>query len=249
MTTPTLTTTTPPPTAKTPIRIDIIKAAENDWLEFCNPSDTAISTKGLYLSDNSNDLFKWQMPAIIIQGGDSIMIVGNDYSGDEPYLKRAITNFDLAFTEQLFLTDSTGKIVAQWSFTPISSTALITTAIMTPTVTTSPQSSTAVTNSATATTQTITEPTTTTAMQIVTTTPITTIASLVTTVKIPPMPAFTPAIAEGNPKIGDALEILKFLAGLRNDVNLPAGTPRPTIGDALEILKFLAKMPSVFENY
>jgi hypothetical protein len=60
------------------------------------------------------------------------------------------------------------------------------------------------------------------------------------------MPPFTPAIAEGNPTIGDALEVLKYLAGLPNEVN--NGVVSPTIGDALEVLKFLAKLPSVFDN-
>jgi hypothetical protein len=60
----------------------------------------------------------------------------------------------------------------------------------------------------------------------------------------------------GDPTIGDALEILKFLAKLPNAVTtnqctrssatITGGTD-PTIGDALEILKFLAKLPSMIQ--
>jgi internalin A len=61
----------------------------------------------------------------------------------------------------------------------------------------------------------------------------------------PPMPAFTPAIAEGSPTIRDALEILKYLAKLPNGINKDGDSP--SIDDALEVLKFLTKLPSVFD--
>jgi murein DD-endopeptidase MepM/ murein hydrolase activator NlpD len=87
---------------------------------------------------------------------------------------------------------------------------------------------------------------TTTTSETTTITPDTTTPPPVTTEE-PPMPPFTPSIAEGNPTIGDALEILKYLAGLPNDVNT-AGSRNPTIGDVLEVLKKLAGLPSVFEK-
>jgi murein DD-endopeptidase MepM/ murein hydrolase activator NlpD len=68
----------------------------------------------------------------------------------------------------------------------------------------------------------------------------------VTTTTTSSMPPFTPAIAAGNPTIGDALEILKYLAKLPNSI-ADVGVS-PTIGDALEVLKFLAKLPSVFDR-
>jgi hypothetical protein len=86
-----------------------------------------------------------------------------------------------------------------------------------------------------------------------TTPPISTTTTPPTTTTLPTMPPggkmppFTPAIAEGKPTIGDALEILKFLAGLPNSINT-AGGQKPTIGDALEVLKKLAGLPSVFDN-
>jgi hypothetical protein len=58
----------------------------------------------------------------------------------------------------------------------------------------------------------------------------------------------------GDSTIGDALEILKFLAKLpsevtKNPCNHAAATitggKYPAIGDALEILKYLAKLPSL----
>jgi hypothetical protein len=60
------------------------------------------------------------------------------------------------------------------------------------------------------------------------------------------MPPFTPAIAEGDPTILDALEILKYLVNMPNSIN--NDTVSPTINDALEVLKYLAKMPSVFDS-
>jgi internalin A len=62
--------------------------------------------------------------------------------------------------------------------------------------------------------------------------------------KSSPMPPFTPAIADSNPTIEDALEILKYLAGIQNTIN--NGTASPTIEDALEVLKYLAGIDSVF---
>ena len=72
-------------------------------------------------------------------------------------------------------------------------------------------------------------------------------ASTASNTTTPPMPPFTPAIAAGNPDIGDALEILMFLAGLPNTVNVSGGTP-PTINDVLEVLMKLAGLPSVFDK-
>jgi tetrahydromethanopterin S-methyltransferase subunit B len=95
--------------------IIIIRNDENNWFELHNPTDTAISTKGLYLSNDSNDLLLWQMPAIIIRGGDTIRIVGNDYNGDESYLKRCRANFNIGTTTALFISDVDGAIIVQCS--------------------------------------------------------------------------------------------------------------------------------------
>jgi hypothetical protein len=73
--------------------------------------------------------------------------------------------------------------------------------------------------------------------------PQTVVTSVTSTTAMPP---FTPAIANGNPTIGDALEILKLLAGLPNAIQ-DVGV-KPTIGDALEVLKKLAGLPNVFDT-
>jgi hypothetical protein len=49
---------------------------------------------------------------------------------------------------------------------------------------------------------------------------------------------------DGSITINDALEILKYLAGLENVVEID----EPTIDDALEILKYLAGLPSAFSE-
>ncbi|MCL1866509.1 MAG: hypothetical protein FWF82_03790 [Oscillospiraceae bacterium] len=60
-----------------------------------------------------------------------------------------------------------------------------------------------------------------------------------------PASAFTQNIDDGNPTISDALEIMKFLAGLPNEIKVEDGN-KPTINDAIEVLKFLARLPSVY---
>jgi hypothetical protein len=94
--------------------------------------------------------------------------------------------------------------------------------------------------------QTTTEPPTTTTQPTTTTSSPTTTTPPTTTTTSTAMPPFTPAIADGNPTIGDALEILKYLAKLPNTIN--NGALSPTIDDALEVLRYLAKLPSVFGN-
>ncbi|MCL2071305.1 MAG: RICIN domain-containing protein [Oscillospiraceae bacterium] len=87
---------------------------ENNIIEIHNVAySTAISTKGLYITDDESDLFKWQMPSFIIRAGEFILINGIEDSL-EPVLKRGRTNFDVALTERLLLTDATGNILSEW---------------------------------------------------------------------------------------------------------------------------------------
>jgi hypothetical protein len=104
-------------------------------------------------------------------------------------------------------------------------------------------------------------PTTTTAQTIATTPPTTTTSE--TTATTPPITNFKIGHVLGNPTItiGDALEILKYLAKLDSVITtgnnrisatnafdaariVTPGTGSPTINCALEVLKFLAKLES-----
>ena len=91
--------------------LEVIKVAENAYVEIRNNTDKAISTKGLYLSDNSGKLLLWQMPAVIIRPGETVKIVGKDYSGSVPFIKRGQTNFDMAGVARIYLSSAYGDVV------------------------------------------------------------------------------------------------------------------------------------------
>jgi len=95
------------------LRISVVESAGNYRIEICNPTDRAISCKGLYITDDNGDLFKWQMPAFIIRAGEFILISVIEDSL-EPVLKRGRTNFDVALTERLLLVDAVGNVLSEW---------------------------------------------------------------------------------------------------------------------------------------
>jgi hypothetical protein len=96
------------------IIIDVVSSSGNSLIEISNLTDNAISTKGLYLTDDEDDLFRWQMPAFIIKPGESILFRGAENSLT-PVLKRAQVNFDVSAAENLSLADAAENIVACWS--------------------------------------------------------------------------------------------------------------------------------------
>jgi hypothetical protein len=83
--------------------IEIIENDGVDVIRISNDTDNAISGKGLYLSDDTNDLFKWQMPSIIVRSGESILIRSSD-DGTTQVLKRAQVNFNITSTTAIYLT-------------------------------------------------------------------------------------------------------------------------------------------------
>ena len=46
----------------------------SDWIEITNSGDSAASLEGYYLTNNSNDLTRWQLPDVKISAGRSIVI-------------------------------------------------------------------------------------------------------------------------------------------------------------------------------
>jgi mannan endo-1,4-beta-mannosidase len=100
----------PPPEKK--IRIEIFSDSGVDSIKVINDTDSAISTKGLYITDDE-DLLKWQMPAFIIKSGDSILIrSGNEYAAG--ILKRAYVNFNISEAVQARLIDASENIIDEY---------------------------------------------------------------------------------------------------------------------------------------
>lgn len=46
----------------------------SDWIELYNPSDSAVSLAGYYLSDNNSMLYKWEFPDITLESGDFLIV-------------------------------------------------------------------------------------------------------------------------------------------------------------------------------
>jgi hypothetical protein len=83
----------PPP----PISIAVVDGV----IEIRNNTDKAISTRGLFLSNDEDDLFKWQMPSVIIRPNRTIQINADS--------KRKRTNFELKVGDTLWLSDASGR--------------------------------------------------------------------------------------------------------------------------------------------
>jgi hypothetical protein len=120
------------------------------WIELTNPTDTAISTRGLYLSTLDicgfwfecddcldSDFFQWQMPSFIVRANATVKVRANGNVIDVVH-KRMTTNFDFNFGDTLYLTTAKKEIIStfdtddsisgvDWSFDPASGTLTITT--------------------------------------------------------------------------------------------------------------------------
>jgi hypothetical protein len=93
--------------------ISTVNPTENGgWLEISNPTDHALSTKGLYLSNDDEDLFLWQMPAVIIREGQTVRVAMNS-NGTCEVLKRLRTNFDIADGDTVRLNDVHGELLSE----------------------------------------------------------------------------------------------------------------------------------------
>jgi hypothetical protein len=81
------------------------------WLELHNPTDTHVSTKDLYLSNDESDLFMWLMPVVIVRAGQTVRVraSGNDTC---VALKRMTANFDFAVGDTLYLSDVHGVVLS-----------------------------------------------------------------------------------------------------------------------------------------
>jgi uncharacterized Zn-binding protein involved in type VI secretion len=98
------------------ISIEVVEIDGKSCIEIRNHNSHAISTKGLYMSCKDDDFFEWQMPAFIIQAGESMLISGNNDISTK-VLKRAKVNFDTDSVKMIRLSSADGKTVTCWSRT------------------------------------------------------------------------------------------------------------------------------------
>jgi hypothetical protein len=85
----------------------------DDWLELYNNSEQEIFLNGYFLSDDEDNLQRWELPDTSIPAGE-YLIVWADGDSDQGSLH---TNFRLsADGEEIFLTDSEGEIIDHINF-------------------------------------------------------------------------------------------------------------------------------------
>ncbi len=92
---------------------NIIKDQEgdySDWIELYNNEPYAVALKGMYLSDNSDDLLKWKFPDGIIPSKGHFLVFAsgenNNFDGE------LHSNFKLSSSgEELFLSDLNGNLI------------------------------------------------------------------------------------------------------------------------------------------
>jgi len=94
------------------LTIDVIKVNGIDVIEIQNPTNRAISCKGMYLTDDLDDLYKWQMPSVIVREEAALVKGINDETTQT--LKRMMVNFGVSEVTNLYLTDASGNVLSEW---------------------------------------------------------------------------------------------------------------------------------------
>lgn len=84
----------------------------SDWIELCNVSSVSCDLGGYYLSDDGDDLLKWQFPPVILAPGERVVVFCSDKDRTDGALH---ANFSLSSDgETLYLTSPAG--LPLWSF-------------------------------------------------------------------------------------------------------------------------------------
>jgi hypothetical protein len=95
-----------------PFNLEI--TVSSSFIEVRNTSDTAVSTKGLFISNDNSSLLMWQMPAVIIKPGMTARI--SESSNDIcVVLKRMQTSFDMCGEEIVYLTQYSGNVLYRFA--------------------------------------------------------------------------------------------------------------------------------------
>ena len=85
----------------------------DDWIELYNTTENTLSVAGLFLSDNAENLQKWEMPDVSI-APEAYLMIWADEDGGQGILH---ANFKLSGSgETLFLSDAAGNILDSVEF-------------------------------------------------------------------------------------------------------------------------------------
>lgn len=100
-------------TAESPLVINeavVYSETEYDWVEMKNTSENEVNLSDFFLSDDSKELNKWQLPDITLAAGErKVVFCSGDESLSDAY--KTHCNFSLdSENEKLFLSDSQGNI-------------------------------------------------------------------------------------------------------------------------------------------
>jgi hypothetical protein len=105
------------------------QGTQGNWIEITNGTNRAISTRGLYLSDNWDERgrdddeeqvapqdrpfdFRWRLPGIIIRPGQTVFLrTTGSTSSENDAVKRMETNFGITFGERLRLAQADGTVL------------------------------------------------------------------------------------------------------------------------------------------
>jgi hypothetical protein len=82
-----------------------------------NPTEVTQNTRGLYLSDDLDDLQKWQFPNLNIRPGAVWEFVGSSSTSYDALLKVGL-NFNPRYGEVVFLSNEEGDILDWMAVTP-----------------------------------------------------------------------------------------------------------------------------------
>ncbi len=92
-----------------PLNISEISSKGGDWIEIHNTSDVAVSTKGLYLTDDPERPMKWSFPEMKIQPNEYLQLMC-DNATDVSALLKVEVNFNIKTGETIMLTGENGIV-------------------------------------------------------------------------------------------------------------------------------------------
>lgn len=94
-----------------PLTVKCISTDKNaGWITLYNPNAETVSTKGLHISDDENDLTRFSIPAVDVAPYTELTIVMKNNKNSDSLMKIQAT-FSLKHGETLYLTDSEGNIL------------------------------------------------------------------------------------------------------------------------------------------
>lgn len=92
--------------------IDDEDGDDSDWLELYNPGDNPINLNGWYLTDNPDNLVKWEIPNITLNANEYLLIFASEKKRNDP-ASNLHTNFKLSGSgEFLALVEPDGTTIS-----------------------------------------------------------------------------------------------------------------------------------------